>query len=409
MSESIAPITEPYALIVCTRIEIDEHGLRWTDAVWARDLALHLAYLRDLTLVSPAVKTKGRSADFVSLNEPPFDRLKFVDLPWPTTKWQALNTMPRHILQYWRAVGRVRIVHCGFGGWPIVAGWVAIPFAKFRGKFILANVESSPWRSSGTGLPWHRRLRGSLGERMTRIMLRMADLRLFTSTAYMRELLPPGSPRAYVAPATWLNDEWILSDEQAIESWAAKKGPVRMLFASRLIREKGVCVLLSAIRKAAESGADVKFSIVGTGVLRNDCIAAASSLTGKVTVTVLDEVPYGDPFLSLLRAFDAVLVPSLSDEQPRVAYDALSQAVPVIGSATGGICEVVESGVTGRLSPLGDAAALAESIIWASRNRSELRELGLRGVTRVRQQTHQAMHVNRHKLLRQALDGHLSR
>jgi hypothetical protein len=132
MSESIAPITEPYALIVCTRIEIDEHGLRWTDAVWARDLALHLAYLRDLTLVSPAVKTKGRSADFVSLNEPPFDRLKFVDLPWPTTKWQALNTMPRHILQYWRAVGRVRIVHCGFGGWPIVAGWVAIPFAKFR-------------------------------------------------------------------------------------------------------------------------------------------------------------------------------------------------------------------------------------------------------------------------------------
>jgi glycosyltransferase involved in cell wall biosynthesis len=167
-----------------------------------------------------------------------------------------------------------------------------------------------------------------------------------------------------------------------------------------------VSVLLSAIGAAAESGADVEFSIIGTGAMRDDCIAAASSLAGKATVTVLDEVAYGDPFLSLLRGFDAVLVPSLSDEQPRIAYDAFSQAVPVIGSATGGICEVVKSGVSGRLSPPEDSGALAESIIWAGRNRSELREMGLRGLASVRQKTHQAMHRSRHKLLRQALDGH---
>jgi hypothetical protein len=41
-----------------------------------------------------------------------------------------------------------------------------------------------------------------------------------------------------------------------------------------------------------------------------------------------------EPFLSLLRGFDGALVPSLSDEQPRILYDAFSQAVPVIGSAT---------------------------------------------------------------------------
>jgi glycosyltransferase involved in cell wall biosynthesis len=155
----------------------------------------------------------------------------------------------------------------------------------------------------------------------------------------------------------------------------------------------------------AESGADVEFTIVGKGDLREDCIAAASSLAGKVTVNVLDEVPYGSPFLNLLRGFDALLLPSRSDEQPRVAYDALSQAVPVIGSATGGICEVVESEFSGRLTPPNDARALAESIIWASRNRSELREMGLRGLARVRQETHQAMHRNRHELLRRALGG----
>src|SRR5262249_54731874 len=124
MSESIAAISEPYALFVCPPIEIDEDGGRWTDALWAKELAFHLDYLIDLTLVSPAVKTKSRSANLVSLDEPRFDGLKFVDLPHATTKWQAIVTMPRHILQYWRAVGRARVVHCSFAGWPIICGWV---------------------------------------------------------------------------------------------------------------------------------------------------------------------------------------------------------------------------------------------------------------------------------------------
>jgi glycosyltransferase involved in cell wall biosynthesis len=98
-------------------------------------------------------------------------------------------------------------------------------------------------------------------------------------------------------------------------------------------------------------------------------------------------------------------LPSLSDEQPRMAYEALSQAVPVIGSGTGGIREVVESGVSGRLSPPNDVDRLAESFIWAGRNRAELREMGLRGLTSVRQSTHKAMHRNRHELLLQALGG----
>jgi glycosyltransferase involved in cell wall biosynthesis len=403
-AETLPPIAEPYALFVCVPLEIDEQGRRWTIAAWAKDVALHLGYISDLTLVSPAIRVKARSADTVSLGEPPFDRLKFIDLPSPTNKWEALKTLPEHLLKYWQAIGPARVVHSGFAGWPIMQAWVAIPLAKLRGKFTLGNVESSPWRASGAGLPWHRRLRGALGEVLTRVALRMADIRLFTSRAYLQELMPPGSPRSYVTPATWLNEEWILGDEEAIESWAAKQGPVRMLFAARLLPQKGVSVLLSAIEAAAEAETDVAFSIIGSGPLRDDCIAAARSLTGKAAVTVLDEVSYGEPFLDLLRGFDAVLVPSVSDEQPRITYDALSQAVPVIGSATGGIREIVESGVSGRLSPPGDADALARSIVWAGRNRPELREMGLRGLATVRDATHQAMHRNRHKLLRQALD-----
>ena len=187
----------------------------------------------------------------------------------------------------------------------------------------------------------------------------MSDIRLFTSKAYLGELMPPGAPRAYVTPATWLNEDWILGDEEAVAAWAAKQGPVRLVYAGRLVSAKGVSVLLAAIRAAAEAGTDAEFVIhpIGDDSLRDECVAAARSLAGKVAVTIAEEVPFGEPFLGFLRGFDAVLVPSLSDEQPRIAYEAFSQAVPVIGSATGGICEVVESGVNGRLSPPNDVGA----------------------------------------------------
>jgi len=102
--------------------------------------------------------------------------------------------------------------------------------------------------------------------------------------------------------------------------------------------------------------------------------------------------PSASPFVHVLRGFDAVLLPSLSDEQ-----------LPVIGSATGGIREVVESGANGRLSRPNDVDHLAAAFIWAGRNRSELREVGLPGLVGVRHSTHEAMHRNRRELLLRAL------
>ena len=376
-AEDKPPISEPYVLFVCVPIEIDEQGRRWTIDQWAKDLALHLDYLDDLTLASPA--TRRTSADLVSLDEPPFDRLKFIDLPWATSKWQALKTLPRHVLQYWRAIGPARIVHVGFGGWPIIQAWLAVPLARLRRKLVLANVESSPWRASVPGLPWHQRLQGRLGEYYTRYCLRIADIRLFTSKSYLQELLPPKSPRAYVTPATWLNEDWILGNEAAEAAWATKDGPVRLVFAARLTSaQRGLQVLLSAIEQATAAGAAIEVSIIGTGPLLQECIAYAESDIGKKCVKLLEPVTYGEPFLSLMRGFDAALVPSLSDEQPRILYDAFSQAVPVIGTATGGIWEVLESGVTGRLLPPNDAGSLAQALIWAGENRAELRAMGLR-------------------------------
>jgi glycosyltransferase involved in cell wall biosynthesis len=130
---------------------------------------------------------------------------------------------------------------------------------------------------------------------------------------------------------------------------------------------------------------------------------AARRDRGSVVLEYRDPVPYGRPFLDLLRGYDAALLPSLSDEQPRLLFDAFSQAVPVIGSDTGGLRDLVQPGVTGVLLPAGKASVLADAMIHASASRAELRAMGIASLAKARGQTHRAMCRKRHEILLDAL------
>ncbi len=401
-----APITEPYALFVYQNLEIDAQGRRWTVPAWAKDLALHLDYITDLTLVSPARRVETRSSETVSLDEPPFDRIQFIDLPFPVGWGQAIRTMPLQVRTFWRAMSGAAVVHCGYAGWPFVHASLAVPMARLRGKFILANVESSFWRATAASR-WIGRLRGAFSEWLVRRTIPMADLKILTSKRYLEELLPPGAPGAHVTPATWLNEEWLISDKEAASAWERKTGPIRLLFVGRLIPEKGVPQLIAATEAAVRAGADIRLTILHPRhetAWKDEYLASARAI-GSEVVTILDEIPYGDEYMRLIREFDAVMVPSLSDEQPRIVYDAFSQAVPILGSATGGIRELAQEGVCARLTPPGDVPALTEQILWAASNRPALREMGYRGRASVQNATHKEMHRYRHRLLREAIDA----
>jgi glycosyltransferase involved in cell wall biosynthesis len=50
------------------------------------------------------------------------------------------------------------------------------------------------------------------------------------------------------------------------------------------------------------------------------------------------------------------------ENQPMVVLEALARGVPVVGSALGGMPELIESGVTGDLVPANDPHALAGAL-----------------------------------------------
>lgn len=123
---------------------------------------------------------------------------------------------------------------------------------------------------------------------------------------------------------------------------------------------KGHTVFFNAIRKLRESGHDYQFLVVGGGepvqtyeeIARHLGVADHVKLAGH-----RDDVP------EVLRAMDVLCIPSLSHEGvPQIGLQALACGTAVVGSDCGGIPEIIQDGITGRIVPAGDASALAARI-----------------------------------------------
>jgi glycosyltransferase involved in cell wall biosynthesis len=143
-----------------------------------------------------------------------------------------------------------------------------------------------------------------------------------------------------VIPASWIDDERVLSAEAMEQLWAGKAQcaarELRIGFFGRLTPAKGVAVLLRAMSILQASGRRVRLDVFGDGELRSECERAAGA-QGSVEMVYHGTIAYDEKFFEAVRPLHAVVVPTLSDEQPRIVYDAYSQAVPVIASDTPGL------------------------------------------------------------------------
>jgi glycosyltransferase involved in cell wall biosynthesis len=132
---------------------------------------------------------------------------------------------------------------------------------------------------------------------------------------------------------------------------------------SWMIPEKGVSDLLQAAQLVIEKNPLVHFVFVGEGAGRESFKQQADDLgiSDHVTWTGLVQ----DPFFE--GVYDAAAIgcqPSRWEEAfGQVIAEAMAYGKPVIGSAVGGIPEVIESNVSGFLIPKRDVNVLAEKLL----------------------------------------------
>ncbi len=392
------PIDHSYLLVTHIPSYVDEDGGIWLNRLWHRDFVRHLTYLRRLTLASPKypISSAVRS-DVVRVDVPPGSELRFEALPGQDTKRHALKRLPATAAALWRAVGSAGIVHAGMVGWPYPVGWLASLFSVIRRKPLVIIVESVPWRLvDGEDRGRRARVWSALCEAAARWCVNHASISFYTQPSYRATLLTRARGPCFIAPASWIDEEDILDDEAAGRAWKEKgqRERRRFLFAGRLVREKGVGTLLAAIGILSGRGVPVDIDIIGAGPLFGGCAAAAERYDIP-KVRLMEPVAAGAAFLAILGTYDAVLIPSLSDEQPRILFDAYARAVPVIAANTDGLRQHVNPETTGWLTPPGDAAALADAMEEAASTRAGLERRGLAALEVARATTHRRMHLDR--------------
>ena len=401
----------PYLLVVGQHLPIyrNRSGQLFTGELWQKDLAMHLEYLDHLMIATPLLHQDPPS-DAVLLHAKP-SRIEVVELPAQTSFFNAIRAMPTMVSRLWRATRRAGIVHSGIAGWPIPMGWIVTPLVLLCRKPYVVIVESAPWRlQKGAAASWKTRLRASFQEFMGRWVLSKSELAIFTQDEYRQSLMGQQAPGGHVIPASWIDEQDILSDVEAEQVWqmklAAPDSRLKILFAGRLVPDKGVKVLLESLRQLSAGDAPIMLSILGEGDLKSECTTVGSELTGVTSVKVLGTVPYGAPLFAVIREYDALVVPTISDEQPRIVFDAYSQAVPVLASDTTGLRSCVRKGETGLLTTSNDVTALVALLRYASQRRSELKQLGLQSLKYAHEMTHQEMHRRRVVLLKDLLERH---
>ncbi|MGH7729797.1 MAG: glycosyltransferase [Candidatus Eiseniibacteriota bacterium] len=159
-------------------------------------------------------------------------------------------------------------------------------------------------------------------------------------------------------------------------------GPFRPLWVclARLESQKGHAVLIDALARVRARGLDFVAVMAGEGSLR----AALERQTEEAGlgdhVRFAGQVEAAGP---LLTAADACVLPSLWEGLPLALLEALARARPVIASRVGGVPDVIEDGLTGRLVPPGDAAALAAALEDFHRKPDPPRRMGLEGAARI--------------------------
>lgn len=234
-----------------------------------------------------------------------------------------------------------------------VAVLVGRALARSRAALVL-DVHGD-WRTStrlyGSGL---RRLVAPLGDVLSTAALRRADA-VRTITAYTTRLVrelgvePAAEFPAYMDLAPFTDRPLVPLPD-----------PPAALFVGVLEPYKNIDGLADAWRLAAPRLPGVELHVVGQGTRTDVVERLLADVPGQTRWTAQLSTP---EVAAALDGATLLVLPSRSEGMGRVVVEALCRARPVVGSAVGGIRDLVADGRNGLLVDPSDTAGIAEALV----------------------------------------------
>ncbi len=260
-------------------------------------------------------------------------------------------TAPASLWFFWRLIGRTRpdIVHVNdlYDFLPAAA-------ARLRGVPLVWHIRM---------IPTQRVQRAAFA----RMVATLATVSISVSRAVRDTLFatPPAGHRALVIHD--LGNARLIADDRNPKICAARPQGLPqsgrlVLMVGRIEPWKGQDIFIEAIRLLPETlRHSACFALVGGGVEAKEAYLARirreADHAGIVSLGTRDDVP------ALLRAADiSVHASVLPDPFPGVVIESMLAGAATIAARAGGTIEMIDDTVSGRLTPPGDAAALAAAL-----------------------------------------------
>jgi glycosyltransferase involved in cell wall biosynthesis len=141
----------------------------------------------------------------------------------------------------------------------------------------------------------------------------------------------------------------------------------RFICVGRFDLSKGQDNALRAVARVVRQLPEIRLEFIGDGPNQKYCRDLARELGIAAHCTFSGRLAHQDVLLRIASA-RATIAPSRAEAFGLVNIESMAVGVPVIGSDTGGIREIVRNGVDGLLFPAGDHEILGRGIIELARN-----------------------------------------
>ncbi len=149
---------------------------------------------------------------------------------------------------------------------------------------------------------------------------------------------------------------------------------VRLLFVGRLVYQKGLDILLEALKKIKDK--DLwSLDIIGDGPLKKEILKKVKNLQIDKNINF-----YGwqsrDKLIKIYKDNDIFLLPSRDEGMPNVMLEAMASGLAVIGTEVSGLQEVIINNQNGLLVKKENPHELYEAIKKLIDNKSLIKEIG---------------------------------
>ncbi len=270
---------------------------------------------------------------------------------------------------------------------PSPLGGLLVPTLRRHRQPFAVEVVGDPYDVFAPGAvrhplrPWFR----AVFSRALRAQCRHACAAAYVTAQTLQRRYPPG-PGTHCVHYSDVQIEGFIAEHPRGEAACGRFGtrqdatstPCQLVLVGSLEQwYKGPDVLMDAVAQCTRNGLDLRLSVVGDGKHRAELELRAAKLGLGDRVCFRGRLPAGDSIRQELDRADLFVLPSRTEGLPRAMIEAMGRGLPCIGSAVGGIPELLPPE---DMVPPGDATALAEKIREVVADRQRMARMSARNL-----------------------------